>query len=56
MMSGSEVIEPWPISAPAVRMVMAPLGAMRTQGVIFRALSVTAAAEVSRRPLALMAT
>jgi hypothetical protein len=32
-MSGSEVIEPWPISAPALRMVMRPSGAMRTHGV-----------------------
>src|SRR5205807_9593391 len=29
--SGSEVIEPWPISAPAVRIVTVPSGAMRTQ-------------------------
>ena len=32
-MSGSDVIDPWPISAPALRMVMRPSGAMRTQGV-----------------------
>src|SRR5262247_2451041 len=30
-MSGSEVIEPWPISAPVLRMVTVPSGAMRTQ-------------------------
>src|SRR5512138_2258288 len=33
-MSGSEVIEPCPISAPAVRMVTVPSGAMRTQALI----------------------
>src|ERR1700730_7225955 len=32
-MRGSEVIEPWPISAPALRMVILPSGAMRTHGV-----------------------
>src|SRR5438132_6185621 len=32
-MRGSEVMEPWPISAPALRMVILPSGAMRTQGV-----------------------
>ena len=33
-MSGSEVIEPWPISAPALRIVIPPSGAMRTHGLI----------------------
>src|SRR5262249_26570449 len=34
-MSGSEVIDPCPISAPALRMVTVPSRAMRTQGVTF---------------------
>src|SRR5262249_2606779 len=33
-MSGSEVIDPWPISAPALRIVILPSGAMRTHGLI----------------------
>jgi hypothetical protein len=32
-MRGSDVIDPWPISAPALRIVMRPSGAMRTHGV-----------------------
>jgi len=49
--SGSEVIEPWPISAPAERMVILPSGAMRTHGVIGAFASVLACAcDIRRTP------
>ena len=50
-MSGSEVIEPWPISAPALRMVMRPSGAMRTHGVTGMLANVFACAcDIRRTP------
>src|SRR5215475_380272 len=49
--SGSEVIEPWPISAPAERIVILPSGAMRTHGFTGALASVLACAcDISRTP------
>src|SRR3954462_15172887 len=47
--SGSEVMEPWPISAPVERMVTVPSGAMLTQALIFCVVAAFAA-EISCRP------
>ena len=50
-MSGSEVMEPWPISAPALRMVIVPFGAMRTHGVTGAFANVLACAcDIRRTP------
>src|SRR5215831_2571961 len=47
-MSGSDVMEPWPISAPVERIVMVPSGAMRTHGVTCALASVSACAGETR--------
>src|SRR5262247_1740803 len=50
-MSGSEVIDPCPISAPALRIVTVPSGAMRTQGVtLVFAIALACACENRRTP------
>src|SRR6201982_1197670 len=50
-MSGSEVIEPWPISAPALRIVILPSGAMRTHGLIGAfARTLACACDIRRTP------
>src|SRR5512139_572815 len=51
-MSASEVIEPWPISAPGERRVTMPSGAMRTQALIARAEPCASASEIRRMPSA----
>src|SRR5262249_61950764 len=50
-MSGSDVIDPWPISAPALRMVILPSGAMRTHGVTLAlARALACACDIRRTP------
>src|SRR4029077_743219 len=48
-MSGKEVMEPWPISAPALRIVILPSGAMRTQGVMEALASAASAGDTRTR-------
>src|SRR5262244_1463173 len=50
-MSGSDVIDPWPISAPALRIVILPSAAMRTHGLIGAfAKAFACACDISRTP------
>src|SRR5579872_2005809 len=54
MMSGSDVMDPWPISVAADMMVMAPSGAILTHGFMIRPARSAATTAASAR--ALMAT
>src|ERR1700738_2794227 len=49
-MSGKEVMEPWPISAPALRIVILPSGSMRTQGVMEALASAASAGDTRGTP------